>query len=92
MLGVFGKDVARLTAALDASVAAGDVHTFRRTCHALAGAAGVVGAAALGAGLPRCHGRRRPSAGPAGGVRDIRALSAVALADMAAFLASLPEA
>ena len=47
MLGVFGQDVARQTGVLDECAAAGEVGGFQRTCHSLAGAAGVVGASAL---------------------------------------------
>lgn len=44
VLGVFETDVARLAGELAAAAARGDVSAFRHTCHAVAGAAGVVGA------------------------------------------------
>lgn len=47
ILGVFETDLARLSAALSASASAGDEVAVRRSAHALAGAAGSVGAVEL---------------------------------------------
>ncbi|WP_162530651.1 Hpt domain-containing protein [Rhodovastum atsumiense] len=47
VLDVFRNDVLRLTGVLEAAAAMGDVTNFRRTSHALAGAAGAVGAQAF---------------------------------------------
>jgi HPt (histidine-containing phosphotransfer) domain-containing protein len=47
VLIVFGGDLRRLANILDVASQAGDRDSFRRTAHALAGAAGAVGAAAL---------------------------------------------
>ena len=91
VLEVFRQDVGRLIGVLDGNLAAGDIAAFRRTCHGLAGAAGAVGAAALEqacrlgmmaadmepAGLAALHG-------------EIRALTAAALDELAAFLATRP--
>jgi len=91
VLGVFRQDVERLTGVLDTNAEAGESVAFRHTCHALAGAAGAVGAMAL---ERACRlGMTRADLGPAqlAVLRDdIRALAAAALADMVEFLASLP--
>jgi len=47
VLSVFAADLRRLVAILTTSLQARDVENFRRTAHALAGAAGAVGAAVL---------------------------------------------
>ena len=92
VLGVFHQDVERLTGVLDGNVAAADVATFRRTCHALAGAAGAVGAVALEQACRNAMTRDDlvPAQVPAAAA-DIRALAGAALAELAAFLAALPK-
>jgi predicted nucleotidyltransferase len=91
VLAVFRQDVDRLTGMLDSNLAAGDIVAFRRTCHALAGAAGAVGAAAL---EQACRlGMMRADLGPAQLPAlhgAIRACSAAALDEATAFLATLP--
>lgn len=91
VLEVFRQDVGRLTGELDSNLAAGDVTAFRRTCHALAGAAGAVGAVEL---EQACRlGMMRADMGPdqvAARHGEIRARSAAALEELAAFLATLP--
>lgn len=47
VLSVFHADLRRLTGILAVTVAARDIDSFRRSAHALAGAAGAVGAAGL---------------------------------------------
>lgn len=91
VLGVFCQDVRRLTGALDAHVAASDVTGFRRTCHALAGAAGAVGASPLEQASR--DGMTRADLSPAelpAAVTHIQALGAAAMDETAAFLAALP--
>ncbi len=92
VLGVFHQDVERLTGVLDGNAAAADVGDFRRTCHALAGAAGAVGAVALeqAARTAMTNGDLLPAQLPAIAA-EIRTQAAAALADMAAFLAALPQ-
>ena len=89
VLEVFCKDVTALTDILDANLAAGDILAFRRTCHAMAGAAGVVGAAAL---EQACRlGMVRADLGPAKLPAlhgEIRACSAAALDETLALLPS----
>ena len=91
VLAVFRQDVDRLTGMLDSNLAAGDIVAFRRTCHALAGAAGAVGAAAL---EQACRlGMMRAALGPAQLPAlhgEIRACSAAALDEAVALLATLP--
>lgn len=91
VLGVFRHDVVRLTGMLEDDIAAADVAAFRQTCHALAGAAGAVGAVAL---EQACRDAMTcadlsPTDLPATGT-DIRMLAMAALGEMAAFLAALP--
>jgi hypothetical protein len=91
VLEAFRLDVGRLTGTLDGNLAAGDIANFRRTCHALAGAAGAVGAVAL---EQACRlGMLRADLGPARLPAlhgEIRARSAAALDEAVAFLATLP--
>ena len=91
VLEAFRLDVGRLTAILDGNLAAGDIAGFRRTCHALAGAAGAVGAVALeqASRLGMMRADRGPAQLPAlhGEVREC---SAAALDEAVAFLANLP--
>ena len=91
VLEVFRQDVNRLVVGLDTAVSAGDVEMFHRTCHALAGAAGAVGAERLeqASRVAMTRADLTPARLPA--VRDeLRALGAVALDDAAGFLAGLP--
>ena len=91
VLGVFRQDVDRLLGVLDATVAAGDVGGFRRTCHALAGAAGAVGATALEAACRTAMAGQDSSPDRLAPLAEgIRALGAVALEEQAACLATLP--
>ncbi len=92
VLGVFHQDVGRLTGMLDSIVAASDVAAFRRTCHALAGAAGAVGAASLEQACRDAMTRADLSPAHLPAARtNIQALGAAALDETAAFLAALPE-
>jgi hypothetical protein len=92
VLGVFQQDVERLAGVLDGDVARGDAAGFRRTCHALAGAAGAVGAAALEQACRDLMSRSDLSPADLGAARsNIRALGAAALEEMAAFLDDLPR-
>ena len=92
VLGVFRQDVLRLTGVLDANAAAADVAGFRRTCHALAGAAGAVGASALEQACRQAmtNAALAPAHLPVTGTA-IRTLGLAALGEMTAFLASLPQ-
>ncbi len=91
VLEVFRQDVGRLTGLLDRDLAGSDVIAFRRTCHALAGAAGAVGAEALEqacrVGMTRVDMGSEPL--PALHA-EIRARGAEALDELTAFLATLP--
>jgi HPt (histidine-containing phosphotransfer) domain-containing protein len=91
VLEVFRQDVARLTSLVDRAAAAGDVATLRRTCHAMAGAAGAVGAEALEGACRRAMGEAdlRPER-LVETAAELRALGAAALDEMATFLATLP--
>jgi HPt (histidine-containing phosphotransfer) domain-containing protein len=91
VLEVFGQDVVRLAGLLDRAAAAGDVATFRRNCHAMAGAAGAVGAGALEGACRRAmtEADLRPER-LAGAAAEMRALGAAALDETASFLAALP--
>lgn len=91
VLGVFRQDVERLTLVLRDSAAAADTAAFQRTCHALAGAAGAVGAAALEQSCRVAMTARDLQAAqlPAAAA-EIGALGTAALGEMAGFLASLP--
>ncbi len=92
VLGVFGQDVGRLTRALGNQSGDADVAGFRRTCHALAGAAGAVGATALEQACRDAMTRADFSAADlAPALADIRVRGAAALAEMDAFLAALPR-
>jgi chemotaxis protein histidine kinase CheA len=92
VLGVFRQDVIRLTAALDDTIAAADIDGFRRTCHALAGAAGAVGVMALEQSCRATMSRAALSLGDLPAIAaEIRRLGTTALAETTAFLATLPE-
>ena len=92
VLGVFGQDVARLTGVLGGNFADADVDGFRRTCHALAGAAGAVEATALEEACRDAMTRTDLALTDLAAVlADIRVRGAVALQDMEAFLANLPR-
>lgn len=92
VLGVFSQDAERLTLVLHDTAAAADVAGFRRACHALAGAAGAVGAAALeqACRTAMTRGDFQPAQLPAAAA-EIRTLVAAAQADLTAFLATLPQ-
>jgi len=90
VLGVFERDVRRLTAALVAASAAHDATTFRRVAHGLAGAAGAVGAKSLESAC-RAHMVRAdldPEVLP-GIATKIEQLADAALVELAAFVAGL---
>lgn len=92
VLEVFRKDVVRLTGVLDRAAAAGDAVGFHRTCHALAGAAGAVGAVALEQACRNGMALADPGrAALVAVLGEIRALGVAALGDMTAFLATLPR-
>ena len=92
VLGVFRQDVVRLTAVLDAGVSAADIAVFRRTCHALAGAAGAVGAVELERCCRDAMSRSELVAADSAALgAEIGRLGAAALAETTAFLAALPE-
>jgi len=76
---------------LDVSAAAGDVASFQRACHSIAGAAGAVGALALeqASRLAMTQPDMVPAQLP-GLHAGIAAWSAQALDETAAFLAALP--
>lgn len=91
VLEVFRNDVLRLTGSLKAAVAAGEGAAFRRAAHALAGAAGAVGAASLEQACRQAMtDEEAAAAGRADGLlAEIRGLGETALADVAAILAQL---
>ncbi len=92
VLGVFCQDVGRLTGLLDSIVVTSNVAAFRRTCHALAGAAGAVGAAPL---EQACRdAMTSPDLSPVelpAARTHIQALGAAVLEEAASYLAALPE-
>jgi len=91
VLGVFEADVRRLVGALASAAAEGDSGRFRRQAHALAGAAGVVGASGLEAAC-RAQMARTDAADPAAMRENARAIALwaeTALADVAAFVARM---
>lgn len=93
VLEVFRQDVERLTLGLEGSARDADAGAFRRTCHALAGAAGAVGATALERVCRDAMTRAAFSpADLAAALAEIRLQGGVALQEMEAFLAALPKA
>jgi len=90
VLDVFETDVRRLVANLSAAAVAGDVATFKRVAHGLAGAAGAVGAKSLEQACRAEMSRPDLQVGAlAATAGRIDRLADAALADLAAFVTGL---
>ena len=90
VLQVFRADLDRLSEVMRVAAAAGDVGTFRRVAHSLAGAAGAVGAGELEQACRVAMSRADigPAALPAVS-GEIGRLCAAALTELGAFVADL---
>ena len=93
VLSVFEADVSRLLAVLSAAAEGADAPGFRRAAHALAGAAGAVGAAALEQICRAAMDAAGSDADdPAATLAGINRMADLARADLADFLARLDQA
>jgi HPt (histidine-containing phosphotransfer) domain-containing protein len=90
VLAVFAADLARLTGSLAAMAALNEADAFRRAAHALAGAAGAVGASVL---EEACRGAMADLAGDdvrlSAQLARIQAAAAATERDMAGFLSAM---
>ncbi len=95
ILVLFGQDLDRLLPEVAAAAAAGAAEPFRRACHAIAGAAGAIGATALetacrhGMAIAKAQDEATQLADAAAAVA---AASRATRAELATVIARLPEA
>lgn len=98
ILVLFGQDLDRLLPEVARAAAAGAAEPFRRACHAIAGAAGAIGATALEAACRQGMAIAKEPDAPTGPTALAEAAAAVAAAaittraELATLIARLPEA